>query len=292
MAKGSEGFDAFSFLTTGADFAWPTLAAKAADWSRVFLLLILLSPTPLCCCHTTYTNERVHRPNVWPKIVLHTSTTRLTTAQAQWWGMLRRVTSVLAAAAVPSSSFRPSAGLGRAVAFMAREMSSGAAAASASAADVQAPSKAGKAGQSIVVEARKKNIAQSPWKMNFLVKLVRGKWVPDALAQLKFTPKRRGEDVSKIVQRAISISSQFHQTIPEELMVKEIFITKGLQQKRSRIMGRGRTGYGYKRSSHVTVKVEKIDFEALMLEAKTANQRAKWAKRLQMVNDIKSKSIV
>ena len=166
---------------------------------------------------------------------------------------------------------------------MARQLSSTAAP------DVQAPSKVGQSGQPIVVEARKKNIAQSPWKMNFLVKLVRGKWVPDALAQLKFTPKRRGEDVSKIVQRAISISSQFHQTIPEELMVKEIFITKGLQQKRSRIMGRGRTGYGYKRSSHVTVKVEKIDFEAVMIEAKTANQRAKWAKRLQMVNEIKSR---
>ena len=143
--------------------------------------------------------------------------------------------------------------------------------------------------KAIEVMAIKRNIAQSPWKMNFLVKLVRGKWVPDALAQLKFTPKRRGEDVSKIVQRAISISSQFHQAIPEELIVKEIFVTKGVQQKRSRIMGRGRTGYGYKRSTNVTVKVEKIDFEALMAKSKTMNQRNTWAKRRDMVLDIKSK---
>lgn len=139
-----------------------------------------------------------------------------------------------------------------------------------------------------VVEASKKNLPQSPWKMNFLVKLVRGKWVPDALAQLKFSPKRRCEDVSKVVQRAVSIATQNYQTIPEELMIKEIFITKGFAQKRSRIMGRGRTGYGYRRASHVTVKVEKVDFEDLMTNAKSTNSKAKWEKRLALVNDIKA----
>jgi len=119
-----------------------------------------------------------------------------------------------------------------------------------------------------------------------LVKLVRGKWVPDALAQLKFTPKRRGEDVSKIVLRAVSIAKQTHQVIPEELMVKEIFVTKGFAQKRQRIMGRGRTGVGYRRATHVTVKVEKINFEAMMESAKSVNQRQKWESRQKLVADI------
>ena len=139
-----------------------------------------------------------------------------------------------------------------------------------------------------VVQARKKNIPQSPWKMNFLVKLVRGKWVPDALAQLKFTPKRRAEDVSKILQRAVSIALQTHQAIPEELMVKEIFVTKGLAQKRQRIMGRGRTGVGYKRTSHVNIKVERIDFQQLIDEARSANQKNKWQQRRLLVADIQA----
>jgi ribosomal protein L22 len=50
-----------------------------------------------------------------------------------------------------------------------------------------------------VVMAKKKNIKQSPLKMKFLVGLIRGRWVPDALAQLKFSPKHRCVDVAKIV---------------------------------------------------------------------------------------------
>ena len=54
-------------------------------------------------------------------------------------------------------------------------------------------------------------------------------------------------------------------------------------------MGRGRTGYGYKRSSHVTVKVEKIDFEAAIAEAKTTNQKSVWSRRMAMVQELKLK---
>jgi ribosomal protein L22 len=50
-----------------------------------------------------------------------------------------------------------------------------------------------------VVMARKSDIKQSPLKMKFLVNLVRGRWVPDALAQLKFSPKHRAVDVAKVV---------------------------------------------------------------------------------------------
>lgn len=54
--------------------------------------------------------------------------------------------------------------------------------------------------KSIVVEAKKTNLPQSPLKMKFLVSLIRGAWVPDALAQLKFSPKRRADDVAKILK--------------------------------------------------------------------------------------------
>jgi hypothetical protein len=51
-----------------------------------------------------------------------------------------------------------------------------------------------------VVSTKKSNIDQSPLKMRFLVQLVRNKWVPDALAQMKFTPKRKGIDIAKIIR--------------------------------------------------------------------------------------------
>jgi large subunit ribosomal protein L22 len=139
----------------------------------------------------------------------------------------------------------------------------------------------------LVIEASKKNIPQSPWKMRFLVMLARGKWLPDALAQLKFTPKRRAEDVAKILNRASSIANIYHGAIPEELFVKEIHVNKGASQKRIRIMGRGRTGFGYRRQTHVIAKLEVIDWEKKLAECETASQRAVWQKRRQVANALK-----
>ena len=172
---------------------------------------------------------------------------------------------------------------------------------------------------SITIEAGKKNLSQSEWKLNFLVKLIRGAWVPgndnniiimyyydyvciiiiimyvllliDALAQLKFSPKHKAVDVSNIVKRATSIAKTFHDVIPEELYVKEVIVTKGQCQKRMRIMGRGRTGFGYKRRSHVLVKVSKIDFDKEINNSKTFNQKKKWLKRLEIVKTLKSKKV-
>ena len=56
----------------------------------------------------------------------------------------------------------------------------------------------------------------------------------------------------------------YYNAIPEELIVKEVIVNKGFAQKKIRIMGRGRTGFGYTRSSHVTVKLEKIDFNQII----------------------------
>jgi hypothetical protein len=51
-----------------------------------------------------------------------------------------------------------------------------------------------------LVVAKKTNIGQSPLKMKFLLRLVRGEWMPEALAQMKFSPKHKAEDVAKILR--------------------------------------------------------------------------------------------
>ena len=60
--------------------------------------------------------------------------------------------------------------------------------------------------------------------------------------------------------------------------MKEVMVTKGFAQKKMRIMGRGRTGVGYVRKAHVTIKVEVINFANMIAKAKTHSQKAKWAK--------------
>jgi large subunit ribosomal protein L22 len=137
--------------------------------------------------------------------------------------------------------------------------------------------------ESVVIEAAKKNIDQSPWKMNFLVKLVRGRWYPDAMAQLKFSPKGKAPDVAKVLQRAAKVANIYHGLIPEELRVKEIWVNKGFMQKKMRIMGRGRTGIGYHRKTHLRVVLEQIDFDKTISECRSKNQKIRWGEKKSLV---------
>jgi large subunit ribosomal protein L22 len=152
---------------------------------------------------------------------------------------------------------------------------------------VVAPKKYQENSKLFIAEACKTNLHQSPLKMKFLVKLINRSWVPDALAQLKFSPKHRAVDVEKVLRRACSMAKIYFNAIPEELMVKEVMINKGIAMKKIRIMGRGRTGVGYTRKSHITIKVQKIDFEAMISKSKTPGLSLTWKKRGEMVDKIK-----
>lgn len=60
--------------------------------------------------------------------------------------------------------------------------------------------------------------------------------------------------------------------------MEEVIVTKGLAQKRMTIMGRGHTGFGYTRSSHVNIRLKKVDFEAMAAQAKSPWEAAQWRK--------------
>lgn len=83
-----------------------------------------------------------------------------------------------------------------------------------------------------------------------------------------------------------------YDAIPEELRVKEVLITKGFARKRIRIMGKGRTGIGYKRSSHIRIVIEKINFQSMINKQKSLNQRLKWIKRKALAEEKKLKEKV
>ena len=46
-----------------------------------------------------------------------------------------------------------------------------------------------------------------------------------------------------------------------------------------RIMGKGRVGVGYKRWSHVTIKVAPIDFQKRIREADNIFKKSEWIRR-------------
>lgn len=66
-----------------------------------------------------------------------------------------------------------------------------------------------------------------------------------------------------------------------------MFVTKGQARKKIRFMGRGRTGIGMIRKTHVTLKTELIDFQAEIAAAYTPTQKDKWTQREKLVQRLK-----
>lgn len=116
---------------------------------------------------------------------------------------------------------------------------------------------------------------------------VRNAWVPDALAQMKFSPKHKSVDVAALIKRAVAVLQSTHELIPEQLMVTEVLVTKGKQQKQLTIQGRGRTGYGYRRYSHIWLRVEQINFAKQIEKAETQTQKQKWAQMAELVERLR-----
>lgn len=123
------------------------------------------------------------------------------------------------------------------------------------------------------------NIRTSPWKLNLLAKLVRRMWVPEALAQLHFTKKRYAPTVAKAVESCATRAGATHELVAEELEVDRAFVTPAPFLKRMKIMGRGRTGTMRKRAGHLTIVLNKVDFDAKIDGAANHRQRRKWEKR-------------
>jgi hypothetical protein len=55
-----------------------------------------------------------------------------------------------------------------------------------------------------------------------------------------------------------------------------------------RIMGRGRTGIGIMRWSHVFLKVEVIDFDEKIAKSENSTEKSLWLKRKALVENLKA----
>ena len=56
-------------------------------------------------------------------------------------------------------------------------------------------------------------------------------------------------------------------------------------------MGRGRTGIGYVRKTHVTVKVEVINFQEKIANSKDSKEKGLWTQRMQIAEAVRNSNI-
>ena len=104
-------------------------------------------------------------------------------------------------------------------------------------------------------KATAKFIRLSPRKVRTVVDLIRGKTFTEALAILKYTPKRASEVITKVVKSAAANAEHNQQAVKEELLISEIYVDQGPTIKRVKPRAQGRADMIRKRTSHITVVV-------------------------------------
>jgi len=95
----------------------------------------------------------------------------------------------------------------------------------------------------------------SPQKCRLVADVVRGKPVGNALATLKFMPKKGAELVAKVLEAAIANAEHNHGADIDELKVSLIHVDTAPVLKRFAARAKGRGARIVKRNSHITVGV-------------------------------------
>ena len=95
----------------------------------------------------------------------------------------------------------------------------------------------------------------SPQKCRLVADLVRGKPVGNAIATLRYTPKKGAELVRKVLESAVANAEHNHGADIDELKVARIHVDAAPSLKRFHARAKGRGARIVKRNSHITVAV-------------------------------------
>jgi large subunit ribosomal protein L22 len=107
-----------------------------------------------------------------------------------------------------------------------------------------------------------RNVGMSPRKMRLVVDLIRGRGVNEAYSILKFSKKAATTPIEKALRSAVANATQKAETDGsfldvDDLVVREAYVNEGRTMKRFSPRAMGRATPIMKRSSHVTIIVDR-----------------------------------
>ena len=105
------------------------------------------------------------------------------------------------------------------------------------------------------VSAKLKFARISPQKCRLVADMVRGKPVGQALATLRFTPKKGAEIVCKLLESAIANAENNNNADIDTLKVDRIEVNEAPALKRFHARAKGRGNRIVKRNSHIMILV-------------------------------------
>lgn len=100
-----------------------------------------------------------------------------------------------------------------------------------------------------------KYVRIAPRKVNLVAAEVRGKSIDEAIAILKFTPKRGAKELAKVLNSAIANAENNLDLDRDNLYVSKAYADQGPTLKRFRPRSQGRAYSILKRSSHIGIEV-------------------------------------
>ena len=103
------------------------------------------------------------------------------------------------------------------------------------------------------VRAVARHVRVSPRKARQVVDMIRGKDVNEALATLKYLPKRSAGHVEKLLKSAMANAQHNFNMDTDDLYVATTYVDQGVTWKRIRPRAQGRAARIRKRTSHITI---------------------------------------
>ena len=111
------------------------------------------------------------------------------------------------------------------------------------------------------VQAVAKFVRISPRKARLVADHIRGRSVPEARSILAFTPRAAAHEIEKVLRSAIA-NAESNPNLHwngDDLYVKAVFVDEGPTIKRWRARARGRVNRIFKRTCHITVKLDQLE---------------------------------
>ncbi len=129
----------------------------------------------------------------------------------------------------------------------------------------------------MAVTVHLKHLRVSPRKVRLVVDVIRGLKVDDALDQLNYIPKRAAAPIAKLLQSGIAAAEHDFKMQKQDLFVSRIIVEEGQTLKRTMPRAMGRAFRIAKRTSHVTLILDKkapvLGNEALLAAGERSQEK-------------------
>jgi len=125
------------------------------------------------------------------------------------------------------------------------------------------------------VKASLKYLRMAPRKVRLVTNLVKGKSVPQALAQLTFLNKRAAQPLTKLLKSAMANAKHNHHLEPEKMYISSLKVNEGPSLKRWLPRAQGRATLIKKRSSHIYLTLKEMAKGARLESAEIKPEKTK-----------------